>query len=211
MNTCHRAQLVCLYSSRQQLQERTRQLLVAAPAPPTKQASGMTPDAAFALEIAVVAALVVLVVAIVVASSGGCDCEQPAVGAGRAGAAVHDDVERALGSDTLVTYEQARAASGKGGGGTAGKSCAICLSDYAAGGDDELVRVLPACGHFFHAGCGIDGWLRAVGTCPVCRGEPWPLPRPPRPECAPMPPRASRATGDPPYRANQLLLPLFDS
>jgi hypothetical protein len=167
----------------------------------------MTPDAAFALEIAVVAALVVLVVAIVVASSGGCDHEQHAPSA-----AVHNDVERALRADTLVTYNQAMAAAGnKGGGGTAGKSCVICLSDYAAGADDELVRVLPACGHFFHAGCGIDEWLRAGGTCPVCRGEPWPLPKAARPECAPMPPLAGRATVGPPYRANQLLLPQLHS
>ncbi|CAL4943417.1 unnamed protein product [Urochloa decumbens] len=157
----------------------------------------MTPDAAFALELAAVAVLVALIVAIVVA------CQPATGGAGRAAtAAVHDDVERALGADTLVTSAQAKAAAAGrgsgGGGGTVGKSCAICLSDYAAAGD-ELVRVLPACGHFFHAECGIDGWLRKGGTCPVCRGEPWPLPRPPRPECAPMPPRAAgRATVGPP-------------
>ncbi|CAL4926424.1 unnamed protein product [Urochloa decumbens] len=151
----------------------------------------MTPDAAFALELAVLGILVVLIVAIVVASYAACEPPPRA-----ATAAVHDDVERALGADTLVTCAQAKAAAaaaGKGsggGGGTAGKSCAICLSDYAAAGD-ELVRVLPACGHFFHAECGIDGWLRKGGTCPVCRGEPWPLPRQPRPECAPMPPRAA--------------------
>ncbi|RLN19458.1 hypothetical protein C2845_PM02G06410 [Panicum miliaceum] len=154
----------------------------------------MTPDAAFAVEIAVVAALVVLIVAIVVASSGA--CREPAAGAGRARAVAVHDVERALGAGTLVTYDQAKAAgAGKGsGGGTAGESCAICLSDYAGGG--ELVRVLPACGHFFHAECGVDAWLRKGGTCPYCRAAPWPLLRP---ECAPMPPRASgpRATVGP--------------
>ncbi|OEL36221.1 hypothetical protein BAE44_0002766 [Dichanthelium oligosanthes] len=45
--------------------------------------------------------------------------------------------------------------------------CAICLSEYAVG--DELVRVVPACGHFFHAEYGVDGWLRARRTCPLCR------------------------------------------
>ncbi|CAN6317449.1 unnamed protein product [Urochloa humidicola] len=162
----------------------------------------MTADAALTLELAVVVALVLLIVAIAVAAYAVCE---PPTGAVRAGAAVHDDVERALGDDTLVTCAQAKAAAaaagrGSGGGGTAGKSCAICLSDYAAAGD-ELVRVLPACGHFFHAECGIDGWLRKGGTCPVCRGVPWPLPlpRPARPECAPMPPRAAgRATLGPP-------------
>jgi len=164
-------------------------------APPTAQLAGsdMTPDAAFALEIAVVAGLVVLIVAIVVASSGA--CRDPAAGSGRA-AAVHD-VERALGTDTLMTYDQARAAlkgrrASAEGEEEAPPSCALCLSEYAGG--DELVRVLPACGHFFHAECGIDWWLRRRGTCPYCRAELRPLPRPPRPECPPMPPRAGGAT-----------------
>ena len=131
-------------------------------------------DAATAAEVAAVVALAVLIVAIVAASAGAC-------GAGRA-AAVHD-VELALGADTLVTYERARvprqpSAEEK-------ERCAFCLSEYAGGG--ELVRVVPACGHFFHAGCGVDGWLRTRGTCPLCRGGVRPLPRP---ECPPLPARA---------------------
>ncbi|CAN6310031.1 unnamed protein product [Urochloa humidicola] len=152
----------------------------------------MTPDAAFALELAAVAVLVVLIVAIVVVSTG-C-CEPPAAGAWRA--TVHD-IERALGPHTLVTYEQAKAAL-KGRRASSAppaegkeEECAICLSEYAGG--DERVRVLPACGHFFHAECGIDWWLRTRGTCPYCRAGLRPLPRPPRPECPPMPPRAGGA------------------
>lgn len=158
-----------------------------------EQASSMTPDVAFALELAVVAGLALLIVAIVVASSGACD---PAT----AGAAVHD-VERALGPRTLVTYEQAKAAlkSRRAAAATTeGKEeeeeaaaptcCALCLSEYASG--DELVRVVPACGHFFHAECGIDRWLQTRGTCPYCRAGLRPLPRTPRLECPPMPPRA---------------------
>ncbi|CAN6298427.1 unnamed protein product [Urochloa humidicola] len=150
----------------------------------------MTPDAAFALELAAVAGLVVLIVAIVVASAGACDCEPPA-------AAAVDDVERALGPQTLVTYEQAKAAlkgrRAAAPSATEGKeapppSCAICLSEYASG--DERMRVLPACGHFFHAECGIDWWFRTRGTCPYCRAALRPLPRP---ECPPMPPRAGGA------------------
>ena len=166
----------------------------------------MTPDAAFALEIGVVVSLAVLIVAIiVVASSGVCE---PAAGAGRA--AVHD-IERALGdAATLVTYEQARAAWKSGGGSASADDdeeeeeapprCALCLSEFGSGkaGDGgELVRVVSACGHFFHAEC-IDGWLRKGRTCPCCRGEAWPLPRQPRPECPPMPPRPGRATVGPP-------------
>ncbi|RLN18934.1 RING-H2 finger protein ATL44-like [Panicum miliaceum] len=134
-------------------------------------------DAATAAEVAAVVALAVLIVAIVAASAGAC-------AAGR-DAAVHD-VELALGADTLVTYEQARvprlpSAEEK-------ERCALCLSEYASA--DELVRVVPACGHFFHAECGVDGWLRKRGTCPLCRGGVRPLPKP---ECPPLPPRARGA------------------
>jgi len=151
----------------------------------------MTPDAAFVLEMAAVVCLVVLIVAIVAAAAGACE---PFAAAAAGRAAVHD-VEQALGPATLMTYDQARTkAAGNGVNGKKGRapaaeeeapSCAICLSEYAKG--DELVRVLPACGHFFHADCRIDWWLRQRGTCPTCRGALWPLPMPP------MPPRVTGA------------------
>ncbi|XP_020186561.1 RING-H2 finger protein ATL80-like [Aegilops tauschii subsp. strangulata] len=43
--------------------------------------------------------------------------------------------------------------------------CAICLAEFAPG--DE-VRVLPTCGHGFHAAC-VDVWLLSNSTCPSCR------------------------------------------
>ncbi|XP_066394782.1 RING-H2 finger protein ATL74-like [Miscanthus floridulus] len=43
--------------------------------------------------------------------------------------------------------------------------CAICLAEFARG--DE-VRVLPPCGHAFHAAC-VDTWLICTSTCPSCR------------------------------------------
>jgi hypothetical protein len=163
----------------------------------------MTPDAAFVLEMAAVVCLVVLIVAIVAAAAGACE---PVTTAARA-AAVHD-VEQALGPATLMTYDQARtkaAGNSKKGSAPAPSTaaaaaaeeeapwCAICLSEYAKG--DELVRVLPACGHFFHADCRIDWWLRQRGTCPICRGglRPLPLPLPTSPGCPPMPPRVAGA------------------
>ncbi|CAN8313158.1 unnamed protein product [Cochlearia groenlandica] len=46
--------------------------------------------------------------------------------------------------------------------------CLICLDDYVAG---DVVRVLPQCGHEFHALC-IDKWFRLGSTCPSCRTFP---------------------------------------
>lgn len=43
--------------------------------------------------------------------------------------------------------------------------CAVCLADYHK---EDTLRILPSCGHFFHATC-IDIWLHQHSTCPVCR------------------------------------------
>nr|CAB3449919.1 unnamed protein product [Digitaria exilis] len=45
--------------------------------------------------------------------------------------------------------------------------CTVCLEEYEP---KDVVRVLPACGHAFHAPC-IDTWLRQHPTCPVCRAS----------------------------------------
>ncbi|KAK1645535.1 hypothetical protein QYE76_063340 [Lolium multiflorum] len=132
----------------------------------------MDPDVAFHLEIAAVVAVALIIVAI--ASRGVCEGAEDISTTGRA--AVHaTDVESALGDITLMTYEQA----------TTGKveeeeRCAMCLSEY--GEDGELVRVVPACGHFFHARCDVDRWLRKRRTCPLCRGGLWPQPLPGLPQ-----------------------------
>ncbi|GMH22983.1 hypothetical protein Nepgr_024826 [Nepenthes gracilis] len=46
--------------------------------------------------------------------------------------------------------------------------CSICLADYKS---DDLLRLLPDCGHAFHLRC-VDPWLRLHATCPVCRTSP---------------------------------------
>ncbi|KAM7267987.1 hypothetical protein ACFE04_010153 [Oxalis oulophora] len=43
--------------------------------------------------------------------------------------------------------------------------CTVCLADYR---NDDLLRILPNCGHSFHMTC-IDIWLQQHSTCPVCR------------------------------------------
>ncbi|KAL3523619.1 hypothetical protein ACH5RR_016453 [Cinchona calisaya] len=43
--------------------------------------------------------------------------------------------------------------------------CTVCLADYHK---EDTLRILPSCGHYFHAAC-IDMWLYNHSTCPVCR------------------------------------------
>ncbi|GJN31421.1 hypothetical protein PR202_gb19817 [Eleusine coracana subsp. coracana] len=43
--------------------------------------------------------------------------------------------------------------------------CAVCISEL---GDGDTGRLLPLCGHQFHAEC-VDRWFRSHVTCPLCR------------------------------------------
>uniref|UniRef100_A0ACD5XPY7 Uncharacterized protein n=1 Tax=Avena sativa TaxID=4498 RepID=A0ACD5XPY7_AVESA len=43
--------------------------------------------------------------------------------------------------------------------------CAVCLVEFAHG---EAGRLVPGCGHGFHAAC-IETWFRVRSTCPLCR------------------------------------------
>lgn len=54
---------------------------------------------------------------------------------------------------------------GNGAGKAAAAECAICLAEFE---DGDAMRVLPQCGHGFHAAC-IDKWLRGHSSCPSCR------------------------------------------
>ena len=45
--------------------------------------------------------------------------------------------------------------------------CAVCLEAFEAG---DRCRLLPRCGHSFHAQC-VDPWLEKSRCCPVCRAD----------------------------------------
>ncbi|CAL5086926.1 unnamed protein product [Urochloa decumbens] len=69
--------------------------------------------------------------------------------------------EAALRKLPTVPFEEA----GREGEEEERPECAICLAEFARG---EEVRVLPPCGHAFHAAC-VDTWLLCTSTCPSCR------------------------------------------
>lgn len=87
-------------------------------------------------------------------------------GAGGAGPGLDQAAIDAL---PAFTYAEllAGAAAPNGGGGNGKRQfdCAVCLCEFDGG---DRLRLLPLCGHAFHAAC-IDTWLRSSSTCPLCR------------------------------------------
>lgn len=53
----------------------------------------------------------------------------------------------------------------KGGKNHGNTECSVCLSEFLEG---EWLRLLPNCGHVFHATC-IDTWFSSHFDCPVFR------------------------------------------
>lgn len=46
--------------------------------------------------------------------------------------------------------------------------CQICLNDYE---NNEIIRKLPSCNHFYHKDC-LDTWLlKGMNNCPLCRSK----------------------------------------
>ncbi|KAJ1274269.1 hypothetical protein BS78_05G049600 [Paspalum vaginatum] len=79
-------------------------------------------------------------------------------------AAVHAAAPGPAGLDPAAAAAfPTRAAQRAGGDGDS--QCVICLSEYE---EEEVLRILPYCGHDFHMAC-IDLWLQQNSTCPVCR------------------------------------------
>ncbi|XP_074572196.1 E3 ubiquitin-protein ligase ATL31-like [Curcuma longa] len=88
---------------------------------------------------------------------------------GAAGGEGGESLSRGLGlsSEAMEKLPIVRYAEAKGmKGGPLPMDCAVCLSEFVD--DDELVRLLPRCGHLFHADC-ITAWFASHATCPVCR------------------------------------------
>ncbi|EES05717.1 hypothetical protein BDA96_04G297200 [Sorghum bicolor] len=75
---------------------------------------------------------------------------------------VKKEVLRSLPTVTYVS-DSCKAGDEEEGGGA--DECAICLAEFEEG---QAMRVLPQCGHAFHAAC-VDTWLRAHSSCPSCR------------------------------------------
>ncbi|KAG2619813.1 RING-H2 finger protein ATL74-like [Panicum virgatum] len=73
------------------------------------------------------------------------------------------EVERAI--TALPVFVARSSSSSSGGGGAASAECSICIAELA---DGEEGRLLPRCGHRFHARC-VDAWFRFHTTCPLCR------------------------------------------
>lgn len=47
------------------------------------------------------------------------------------------------------------------------QECSVCLNEFQ---DDEKLRIIPNCCHFFHIDC-IDVWLQNNANCPLCRAR----------------------------------------
>lgn len=75
-----------------------------------------------------------------------------------------DDVASAL--PVYVYSSSAGAGAGEGGIGKA-PECAVCIVELR---DGDSARLLPRCGHRFHADC-VGAWLRLHATCPLCRAS----------------------------------------
>ncbi|XP_024964621.1 RING-H2 finger protein ATL70-like [Cynara cardunculus var. scolymus] len=97
------------------------------------------------------------------------------------GATIHNNVDHrlitispGLDDDVLLTfptflYSQATMAhKGVTPADANASGCSVCLADYKL---EDVVRLLPECGHLFHVNC-IDTWLKVHPTCPVCRNSP---------------------------------------
>ncbi|KAK3154939.1 hypothetical protein QOZ80_2BG0196860 [Eleusine coracana subsp. coracana] len=81
---------------------------------------------------------------------------------------VKKEVLRSIPTVTYVSDRSSKASTAEGGAAAdeeEADECAICLAEFE---DGQAMRVLPQCGHAFHAAC-VDTWLRSHSSCPSCR------------------------------------------
>ncbi|PKU74977.1 Putative RING-H2 finger protein ATL71 [Dendrobium catenatum] len=72
--------------------------------------------------------------------------------------------EGTLNSCPVITYAEAKHQDARSADDSC---CSVCLAAY---GEDDELRMLPPCGHFFHVQC-VDPWLRRQAKCPLCRSS----------------------------------------
>ncbi|OEL14500.1 hypothetical protein BAE44_0024481 [Dichanthelium oligosanthes] len=73
-----------------------------------------------------------------------------------------DDVASAL-----PVYVYSSSSAGADEEGRKAPECAVCIVELC---DGDSARLLPRCGHRFHADC-VGAWLRLHATCPLCRAS----------------------------------------
>jgi hypothetical protein len=70
-------------------------------------------------------------------------------------------------ASVLPVYIYSSAGAGDEGGKLQADECAVCIVELR---DGDSARMLPRCGHRFHADC-VGAWLRLHATCPLCRSS----------------------------------------
>lgn len=98
-------------------------------------------------------------------------------------------VQLAITALPVFVHSSSSGGGDTGGGGPAAAECAICIAEFA---DGDEGRLLPRCGHRFHARC-VDTWFRFHTSCPLCRATVLA-------DAAPPPPVAQTANQQPPHQ-----------
>uniref|UniRef100_A0A0E0KDI5 RING-type E3 ubiquitin transferase n=1 Tax=Oryza punctata TaxID=4537 RepID=A0A0E0KDI5_ORYPU len=97
------------------------------------------------------------------------DAGASSTGAGSSPCASPGRAGGGLGKEDLMALPvYVHGASADGGAAVRAKAeeCAVCIGELR---DGDAGRLLPRCGHHFHAEC-VDMWFRSHATCPLCRG-----------------------------------------